>query len=480
MASPGKDRRPDRGRLARLVLAWGTLAGLLASTLPPTISEPEPALMLGASEPTPLPAVVVEPGVPPTLVPTAAPAPTAVVALAAEPATPIDVAVAGVAQPWLVRVQRGARIGSGFIVGADGLIVTSDEVVDGYAPIRVWLPDGQTLYAEILWEDADQALALLAVPVATPAVAPLVAGTDTEEPVLLVGSGSQAGEPPVITQARLLAEPDQTLLRYRTAEPDPVAQPAGSPLLDAAGAVVGLATRPGQIGVGVPAGRVLAFIKEGEATWRAASRGPVQSAASAAPRPAMPSLLGRSVEQSEVDPGASLTLTYDIVNPGADGQPVVLGASVRRDTVQAWIDDPANDAAVVVQPGRATYRREFRLPNQARSGWYEVAWSILSPDKAASYAFDTAARVVRVRPVDPGPAATVTPRVASAADNVSPPADVARPSIPLPTPTVRRPAVAPPRPTATPTPRVRPSPKPTPSPTPVPRRAPTPTPVRRR
>ena len=245
MAPPVKDRRPDRGRLARLVLAWGTLAGLLASTLPPTVTEPESASMLAVSEPTPLPAVVLEPDAPPTTVPNSTPASTAVVARAAEPATPIDASVAGPAEAWLVRVQRGARTGSGFVVAADGLIVTSDDVVDGYAPIRVWLPDGQMLYAEILLEDADAALALLAVPVATPGVAPLVADTDAAQPVLLVGSGAAVGEPPVITQATLLAQPDQGLLRYRSGEAGPVAQPAGSPLLDAAGGVVGIATRPG-------------------------------------------------------------------------------------------------------------------------------------------------------------------------------------------------------------------------------------------
>ena len=481
MAPAAKDGRPDRGRLARLVLAWGTLAGLLGSTLAPTVSEPESASMLAVGEPTPLPAVDVEAGVSPTAVPTSTPAPTAVVARAVEPATPIDVALAGVAEAWLVRVQRGARSGSGVVVGADGLIVTSDEVVDGYAPIRVWLPDGQMLYAEILFEDTDEALALLAVPAATPGVAPLVDGTHTDQPVLLVGSGAGVGEPPVTTQATLLDQPDQTVLPYRGGEPGPVAQPAGSPLLDAAGGVVGLATRPGQTGSGVPAERILAFVKEGEATWRAAARGPVQSAGSAAPRAAMPGLVSQHVEPAEVDPGASLTLTYDIVNPGTNGQPVVLGASVRRESVQAWIDDPANDAAVVVQPGRATYQREFRLPGEARSGWYEVAWSVLSPDKSASYGFETVARVVWVRPVGSGAAPGTAPQVASDAANVSPPANVVRPAAAVPTPTPRRAAVPPPpRPTARPTPRPASSAKPTLTPTPAPRRAPTPTPVGRR
>jgi hypothetical protein len=178
------------------------------------------------------------------------------------------------------------------------------------------------------------------------------------------------------------------------------------------------------------------------------------------------------VEPAEVDPGASLTLTYDIVNPGANGQPVILGASVRRESVQAWTDDPADDAAVVVQPGRATYRREFRLPDQARSGWYEVAWSVLSPDKSASYGFETVARVVWVRPVDSGAAAGGAPQVAGQAANVPPPANVARPSAPLPTPT--------PTPTPRPASSAKPGAKPTPTPAPAPRRAPTPTPVRRR
>ena len=495
MAPCAHDRRADRGRLARVVVTWGALAGLFAGTLLPTLSEPEPVQTPAATAATPIVEVgVVAPVATATAAAVPTPRATPVVVQAPPPAPPIDLAVAAQADAWLVRVQRGARVGSGVVVAADGLIVTSDEVVDGDAPIRVWLPDGQALFAEILLEDVDQALALLAVADATPAVAPLLGLTNTDEPVLLVSSGAAVGEPSVATRATLLAAqqpPGATRVAYRTDEPGQVAQAAGSPLLDQSGGVVGVATRHGQTGVAVPAERVLAFVQEGEATWRALSRGPVRPAASAAPGPGLPGLVGHSVEPPVAEPGALLTLTYDIQNPGPTGRPVLLGASVRREGVQAWTDDPANDAPVVVEPGRSVYRREFRLPAQSRSGWYEVAWSILSPDKSTGYAFETVARVLSVQSADAaasdggvaqaaGSGASVlpqlnTPQVNVARSSVPPPAPQ-RASVPSPTPTVRRAAVTPPRPTATP----RPAPKPVPTATPLPRRTPSPTPVRRR
>ena len=482
-----------------MVVTWGVVAGLFAGTLLPTLSEPEPVQTLAATAATPIAEVrAVAPVATSAAAAVPSPGATPVVDQAPQPAPPIDLAIAALADAWLVRVQRGTRVGSGVVVAADGLIVTSDDVVDGDAPIRVWLPDGQALFAEILLEDADQALALLAVADATPAVVPFLGPTDTDQPVLLVSSGAGVGEPPVTTRATLLAaqqRPGATHVAYRTDEPGHVAQAAGSPLLDRSGGVVGVATRRDQTGVAVPAERVLAFVQEGKATWRALSRGPVRLAASAAPSAGLPGLIGHSVEPPAAEPGASLTLTYDIQNPGPTVRPVLLGASVRREGVQAWTDDPANDTPVVVEPGRLVYRREFRLPAQARSGWYEVAWSILSPDKSTGYAFETVAHVLSVQSAeaaasDSGAAQAAgdgasalpqvntpvnTPRVDVARASVPPPVPQ-RASVPAPTPTVRSAAVTPPRPTATP----RPASKPVPTATPLPRRAPSPTPVRRR
>jgi S1-C subfamily serine protease len=484
VAPPANDRRADRGRLARFVLVWGTVGGLLLNTLLPGVSEPAPAWTLPATRvsPTSAPSTV-EPAPPPAPAPTSTPVPATTVAHAAEPAPPIDLAVAQLAGAWLVRVERGPSVGSGTVVGPDGLIVTTEEVVEGYAPIRVWLPDGQTLFAEILFEDTDEALALLGVADATPGVAPLVGRAETDEPVLLVGSGAAPGDPPVISRATLLAQQEQpasTLLTYRTDESFEAAHAAGSSLLDLAGNVVGIATRPGQVGVGVPAERVLAFVKEGEATWRALSRGSVQRAGPGLPGPDLPALVAQSVEPPVVEPGASLTLAYDILNPGATEQAAVLGASVRRDNMQAWTDDPADDTPVVVQPGRSVYRREFRLPIEARSGWYEVAWSVLSPDKSASYALETVARVVRVRPAESDSSGNDAAPLRTDAANIVPQPNVVRRAEPPTTPPLGQAVAAPPRPTVTPAARSRANPKPTPTPTQLPRRAPSPTPVRRR
>ncbi len=60
------------------------------------------------------------------------------------------------------RAQRAA-LGSGFILEADGLIVTNQHVIDGSDEVTVRLADGREFEAEIIGQDAQTDLALLSV-----------------------------------------------------------------------------------------------------------------------------------------------------------------------------------------------------------------------------------------------------------------------------------------------------------------------------
>lgn len=61
------------------------------------------------------------------------------------------------------QAQRAEALGSGFIVSADGTIVTNNHVVDGATSIKVTLDDGTELPAKLVGRDAKNDLAVLKI-----------------------------------------------------------------------------------------------------------------------------------------------------------------------------------------------------------------------------------------------------------------------------------------------------------------------------
>src|SRR6218665_3859994 len=51
------------------------------------------------------------------------------------------------------RMQEARSLGSGFIIGADGIIVTNNHVIEGAEEIEVYLTDGTRLPAKIIGAD---------------------------------------------------------------------------------------------------------------------------------------------------------------------------------------------------------------------------------------------------------------------------------------------------------------------------------------
>jgi hypothetical protein len=56
-----------------------------------------------------------------------------------------------------------------------------------------------------------------------------------------------------------------------------------------------------------------------------------------------------------------------------------LGARIRTNSPQGpWIDDPANDKVISVDPGEKDYSRKFRIPSDVSSGYYDAGWVIVN------------------------------------------------------------------------------------------------------
>jgi serine protease Do len=85
-------------------------------------------------------------------------------------------------------MRRG--VGSGFIVDAEGYVVTNHHVVDGTRAVEVTLADGRSFQARVVGSDAETDLALLKIDAAGLPTVPLGASTELKvaEPVMAIGN----------------------------------------------------------------------------------------------------------------------------------------------------------------------------------------------------------------------------------------------------------------------------------------------------
>jgi len=225
--APAGGRNRGRGRTLLAGVALGALVGGLA----------------GGG----VVALTTDPGTP-------APGSIAAAAISTVPVEGLDVgAVLARVEPAVVAIATtaatGSGAGSGFIVTADGTVVTNAHVVEGAQRIQVRLADGRTLDAELLGSDPSRDLAVLAVdatglPVVELATDPVGVG----QPVVAIGNALGLGDTPTVTTG-IVSAVDRSIqtpgARLRNLlQTDAAINPgnSGGPLVDARGRVVGINT----------------------------------------------------------------------------------------------------------------------------------------------------------------------------------------------------------------------------------------------
>ncbi|MEA3246362.1 MAG: trypsin-like peptidase domain-containing protein [Gemmatimonadota bacterium] len=152
------------------------------------------------------------------------------------------------------REQTSAGIGSGFIIRADGVILTNAHVVAGATRISVAMRDGQTYQAKLLGIDENNDLAVLQIPAARLPVATLGTSRDVIVGEWAVAIGNPFGfvlgnvEPSVTagvisaTGRNLTARSDGGGVYLDMIQTDASINPgnSGGPLVNALGEVIGV------------------------------------------------------------------------------------------------------------------------------------------------------------------------------------------------------------------------------------------------
>lgn len=175
--------------------------------------------------------------------------------------------------------RSSAALGSGFVIRADGLIVTNRHVILGARVVRVRLPDSREVPAKVLGADAVTDIALLKVDVARLPVLRLGSSSSVSvgDPVIAIGNPFGLGQS---VSAGIISA------RARTLEDDPYIDflqtdaainhgNSGGPLLALDGTVVGVTSAifspsGGSVGLGfaIPAETVASVIGQLEAHGR--------------------------------------------------------------------------------------------------------------------------------------------------------------------------------------------------------------------
>ncbi|WP_188190148.1 S1C family serine protease [Nonomuraea sp. SYSU D8015] len=141
--------------------------------------------------------------------------------------------------------------GTGFVIGADGLIATNNHVVQGAQTVTVTLRDGRTLAAKVLRSDPAADLAVLRVNAEDLPVAPLGDSSTLRvgDPVIAIGNALALPGGPTVTEG-IVSALDRTVQTDAGARLEHVIQTdaainpgnSGGPLVDASGRIVGINT----------------------------------------------------------------------------------------------------------------------------------------------------------------------------------------------------------------------------------------------
>jgi serine protease Do len=172
-----------------------------------------------------------------------------------------------------------ASLGSGFIVRADGLIVTNRHVVVGARKVHVHLPDGRDVTADIVGADAMTDIALLRVHAGSLPALRLGSSEDVSvgDAVIAIGNPFGLGQSVSagIISARARALEDDPYINFLQTDAAINRGNSGGPLLSTAGTVVGVTSvifspSGGSVGLGfaIPAETVSAVIRQLEAHGR--------------------------------------------------------------------------------------------------------------------------------------------------------------------------------------------------------------------
>jgi serine protease Do len=179
--------------------------------------------------------------------------------------------------------ETSAALGSGFIIRADGLIVTNRHVVESARTVRVKLTDGRVIPAQVLGTDATTDIALLRVR-AGPLPALRLDSSDrisVGDPVIAIGNPFGLGQSVTagILSARARALEEDPYIDFLQTDAAINFGNSGGPLLSTDGAVIGVTTAilspsGGSVGLGfaIPAETVASVVAELEAHGRV-SRG---------------------------------------------------------------------------------------------------------------------------------------------------------------------------------------------------------------
>ncbi|HZB40763.1 MAG TPA: trypsin-like peptidase domain-containing protein [Ilumatobacter sp.] len=146
---------------------------------------------------------------------------------------------------------QGEAAGSGFVLSADGYVVTNNHVVEGASDITVTFDDGSTEEAELVGADPRADLAVLHVDRTD--LEPLALGDSDAirvgDPVVAIGNALDLGAEPTVTgglisaKDRTITDPNGSVLADLI-QTDAAISPgnSGGPLLDMTGQVVGINT----------------------------------------------------------------------------------------------------------------------------------------------------------------------------------------------------------------------------------------------